>query len=860
MKTKTVVLFFLFLFYITPVEIWSKDISKSYSTGLIFRNHEVNKDERTSVNLTPDKPLILPDGFSMEFDLKLKKVSSTSFGYVFRLISNDSVSLDMSSSIGKGRFNIVLNNLKGAKFNVEYTFSPDEYNNKWIKVQFHIGRDNIKYIIDGNEKQLDESFIHPKEWKIFFGANRHERYFTSDVPPMEIRNLKIFNSKGEVIRQWDMSVHDRTVVYDRIGGYPAAVSNGDWVLDKHAYWKEELSFITKSRSPQITYDSIKARFFCAMRDSLYILNIKDKRIEKIKYEKGVPFTDGVSNLIYDYKDDKLIAYKIDQQQLLKYDFGTREWEGDLIDRSMRLQHNNKFIHPETNELVVFGGYGYYTYSALLATHKLSDYNWEKENLIDKITPRYLATMGYEGGDNILILGGYGSTTGIQEESAHNLYDLSRINIKTKNVTPLGELENIPYPFVFGNSMIVNKPENKLYALSYRNDVYKSYINLLEVDMSNMKFRFLADSIPYNFQDTESYCDMFLYKNTYLYALVAHRTEAGDTNVKVYSLRYPPLAKSDVLESKVFDAETKVGWYLLWGGLFLILFGAGYFIYRKIDVGKKYLYNRKTSANVLADTTLPPLEMASMEKSKRRSLISLLGGFQIFGANGDDLTSHFTPVIRQMFLVILLDIYNTGKGVTSERLDETFWFDMDKSKATNNRNVNIRKLRVLLQEVGDIKLEKKGNYWQIDVGKDIRCDYGEITALLKEAKIKKVITEPIVEDIVALASSGILLPNIDAEWVERYKSDYSSLLIEVLLRYAAQDTVQNNLRLLVKLADVILIHDNIDEDSIKMKCRSLYKLGQKGLSKQSYDKFYSDYKNILNEPPNFKYEDIIASED
>ncbi|MCL1932873.1 MAG: hypothetical protein FWF53_03530, partial [Candidatus Azobacteroides sp.] len=40
-------------------------------SGLYFQSSEVNKDKRTSLDLTPDKPFNLSKGFIMDFDLSL---------------------------------------------------------------------------------------------------------------------------------------------------------------------------------------------------------------------------------------------------------------------------------------------------------------------------------------------------------------------------------------------------------------------------------------------------------------------------------------------------------------------------------------------------------------------------------------------------------------------------------------------------------------------------------------------------------------------------------------------------------------------------------------------------------------------
>lgn len=843
--------FIIFSFITINVSLCT-NIDGNYSTGLIFKSHEVNKDDRTSLNLTPTRPFKLPRNFTLEFDLKLRPAHH-SYGYVFRVIANDTVSLDMTSDIGTNRINVILNNMTGAKAASEFHFEKNHIENQWIKIIVKVENDSIKYSIDGKEKVINKSFISPKDWRIFFGANKHEHFYTSDVPPMSIKDLIIKDQKGTALYKWNMSMHGNDIVYDDINNYPAVALNSLWEIDKHTKWKKEISLTTGRKTPQIAYDSINARVFIALRDSVYIINIRNKKIERFKVEGGKPQVGASSQLLYDYKNNQLISYDVDQDELLKYDFETNKWSGQYADNAIKIQHHNRFIDTQNNQLVVFGGYGFYKYSAVLSTHDLSTDKWEHTNLIDQITPRYLATMGCLDDGKVLLFGGYGSTTGKQEESSRNLYDLHEIDIHKKSSLKIGEILDIQDHLTFGNSMVINREQHKFYTLSYHNDKYKTFINLFEVDMETMKHRIVADSIPYNFYDIESYCDLFLYKDSYLYAIVSQKLNNGTYNISIYSLMYPPLAKSDIIQNNIISKNTNWAAITLISTLIILICLIGYI----------FLYRRHGRGNIKNKTWREPTITATITSSiqtdrskKVSSSISLLGGFQVFNRYGKDTTSLFTPIIRQMFLMLLLESTTTGKGVTSQRLDDTFWFDMDKMKATNNRNVNISKLRLLLQEIGNIKLQKNGNYWQITIQDDVLCDYEEIINILNKVKKEEKIDKSSIENIIDIASSGILLPNLDTDWVDKYKSDYSSTLIEVLLKFANQKNAQEDLRLLIKLADVILLHDSIDEDSIQVKCRCLYKLGQKGLSKQCYDKFRTDYKNILNEYPTLKYKDII----
>jgi len=51
-----------------------------------------------------------------------------------------------------------------------------------------------------------------------------------------------------------------------------------------------------------------------------------------------------------------------------------------------------------------------------------------------------------------------------------------------------------------------------------------------------------------------------------------------------------------------------------------------------------------------------------------------GSFQVFDKEGVDITQLFTPVLRELFLLIVIYTIRTGRGITAEELTEILWLD------------------------------------------------------------------------------------------------------------------------------------------------------------------------------------------
>lgn len=87
-------------------------------------------------------------------------------------------------------------------------------------------------------------------------------------------------------------------------------------------------------------------------------------------------------------------------------------------------------------------------------------------------------------------------------------------------------------------------------------------------------------------DSESFCDIFLDKLTNdLYSILLQEKESGFYSVDVYSLSYPPLNWTDILQDKYLDNEvdSKRIVYLLLAGIGVSLILLLYFF---LDLKRK----------------------------------------------------------------------------------------------------------------------------------------------------------------------------------------------------------------------------------------------------------------------------------
>lgn len=816
--------------------------------GLTFRSHRYIQDERTGLDLSPDRPFHFRDGFILDFDLRMIH-EDLAFGYVFRIISGNDSSLDLVTNYNNGRVNFILSDRKSTVANLDFHDSLDIDEHHWFHVRVMADRNGIRCSVDSVEQYIASPLKNLGKVQILFGKNETEYFYTTDVPPMSVRNIRIsrVESPEKAYCFWKMLKHNRNEVYDSVRDKRASVQNGIWEIDWHTKWQKIATIPAGPDIPQVTCDGESSRLFIALADSILVYDMEHSVLSRYPALAGAPFRNGGSQLLYVPDDSMLVSYSVRIDTAVTYDFRRMSWNAELKEPWPPVQNSCGMYVRDHRALYVFGGYGNHLYNSVLSSMDIDSGEWRRDTL--PISPRYLSTIGYSRHGKLMIMGGYGSLSGHQEEFPRNSYDLYEVDPVTFGCRHIADFVPEFDPVSFCNSMIFPEDDNVLYTLSFNNSHFMSELRLVSYDVSSNSMKFWADAIPFRFLDLESFADIAIDSaKTSLYAVVQNAKGSGINDVSVYRMAYPPL---DV--SYIQQTARKSG-YIFWLAVSAVAaaLAAGIFL----------LMRRRHAAVSGENSAMAPVHDSAgiLEEESNvpegKSMIIMLGGLRVFSADGEDITASMSPIVRQMFLMIILRCAE-GKGVTSQMLDETFWLGMDKSQASNNRNVNIRKLRLQLQKIGDITLSYNNGFWNLNMGEEVSCDYVEMMELLDTIEKSKSADRAVAGRIVSLAAAGPLLPNTEADWLDSYKSRYSDRIISTLL-HILKETGRSDDSLSARTARAILAHDCIDEDAVRTLCRILYRHGHKGQSKQVYDKFCSDYRSMLGDSPDVSYEEILES--
>ncbi|MFD1139856.1 galactose oxidase [Larkinella insperata] len=811
--------------------------------GLGFTSYEVVQDKRTGLELNPEKPFCLSDDFEISFEMSFLADRKNYFGYVVRLIENDTRNIDIlydNSDAVTHHFKVVV----GDRFStIAFNIPEADLFQKWNKIRlvFNKKQKTISLISGSQRFRYPFEPAHKGCYKILFGATRYKNFSTTDVPPMKIRNIQLLEN-GEPRHHWPLDEMQGTKTVDILGHREAQATNPLWIKKMHYDW-HPLKTVVMPGPARITGDPTTGTVYVVGQDSLVSYRVATDQVQRNGYPAQHLFMD--NQVLFEKSLNKIFNIHINEKQVTAFDLETRQWNRSVADSSLKTHflHANKFYAPRDSSLYMLGGYGHLEYKDRIQKYDLRTGTWSiLPNKDTLFTPRYLAALGRVQGGAYL-LGGYGSPTGKQLLNPRHGYDLLYFNTKEGTFRRIYRLDLPEDDFVFANSMVVNEKDSSFYALVFPKDKFSTELQLIRGSLVKPQYSRVGSSIPFQFVDTSSFADLFFDNHTNRFvAITSSRTDRNQTRVSIYSLFAPPLRTAPEPTRQARSLGPKMGIALT--GLVALLALLVYFQRKRgSKVTPTALAPVSEPVRALTAEPATPAPSLSVKPLPAQNCILLFGNLQIFDAQGTEITKALTPLLKELFLVLLL--YSTrSEGISSEKLIELLWFDKNAESARNNRSVNIAKLKAILDKLEHCEISKETGYWRLNIdSSSIRVDYRDYLRLISA---HQTLTKQEVTELASIIKRGSFLANQEYEWLDPFKSEISNEVVNTYLRYASSVSISDDPEFLIQLANYIFYFDPVNEEAMIIKCKALAFLGKHSLAKTALETFSREYSRIYGE--------------
>lgn len=814
------------------------------SFGLQFSSHETVQEKRTSFNLTPDKPVCLRGNAEISFDFMLQRNMPIYFGYIIRVITTQNKNIDIVYNEPVRQLNFVTGE-KSVSFPIDSIPVFDQWNR--FVIHFDEKEKTVAFII--NDKELSKSKTDIEGGVcgyISFGVNTHTGFQTPDVPPMLIREVKIKEGKT-LSYYYPLNENRGEEALEKISGKKYKIVNPVWISPLHQNWQWVYTNKVPS-TPSIAFDKQRDLLYIIGADSLYELSVKGLTVRGTKLSEKRNHLAAGSQSVYNPFDGRLYNFYIDEKSVSIYDSVQARWDKNFrIDPLTEFWQANKFISPVDTGLYTVAGYGQLHYKNLIQRYSFSTGKWDTIRTTgDFFTPRYLAALGLtEKGDTAYILGGYGSKTGAQALNPRPMYDLLAFSIRDKKITAITQLKEPASPFCFSNSMVLEPGTDNYYTLIYPNDRFNSRLQLIKGSLHSPEYEPMADTIPYLFYDVESFVDL-LYSpvSKKLIAVTLHTGKDSVTDINIYTLNFPP-NKMIAADTVNVPASPAIWTYII-GALALAAAGIVLYWYNK----KKKTKNKSAAPATIAITEgvakiatptayVPAAPAATAAMAENTAAVFLFGQFEILNKQKQNVTPLFSPLLKELFLLILIHTYKDGKGISAEKLLEILWSDKSPKDARNNYQVNIAKLRTVCEKIGSCNISKDSGQLKIELEDEfIFIDYKRFSDL---TNTRHTIDNIYVPALLEVIQRGGFLVQLHYSWLDDFKSEVSGKISDIFYQYVSAVDLETNAELIARFANAVFLFDQLNEEALIYKCKSLIALGRHGMAKDAFSKFAKEYK-------------------
>ena len=862
MKYQLQILFFILLCLVGKLEA-----SSLYDYGLYLKSHTVSAVERTTLYLDDNQPFPIKNDFTISFQIYVR-TNEPDFGSILHLHTNTNQYIRFSFVAGEERHfpALVLN--EGI-----ITIDTPIEREKWLDVSLHLRlKDNVIEVDYDNKKvsamvPLEDT----KNISALFGQMEN---YLADVAPINLRNITV-TQDGKQTREWKLWKHNDDVCYDMKEKAIARAIHPFWLIDNHIEWK----LIHQAHIPgklDVAFNAREALFYLVKPQSIEVLDEKGTLRQKITIREGYPAVEYPNHLLYDTLTNKLISYYLKKGSTSYFSFDTSKWSNveRNMDEASNYNHARTF-NPADSSFYFFGGYGFYQYRNDLFRMKSGSYKLEQVEYERPLYPRYSAAMAIVG-DELFVFGGRGNKYGKQELSTHFYFGLCAINLKT-NQSRMVWQRNSPQEdgTLMASSMYFEPSDSSFYAVS----MSKGGV-LWKISMKDSVYTEVSKPIynESNYQD----CDFSLYSSPAhgkLFLVLDKILNDHTHNVFIYSINMPLVNEGDIRQS----ANTTIvngHKYLYITGIILLLIAAGMIFYRS------RCSNRKDKTITIKEIEEVPViighhntpeqpliagqhtimqEKGNIQETdavsakttnyydRSRASISLCGCFNVRDKDGNDITSNFTPRLKHLLILLILYTEKNEQGILASKTTEILWPEKEETSARNNRNVNLRKLRVLLESIGDVEVITENNFLRIKWGTTVFCDYHTLLTCTQQFEQEK--SEELLNRILELLLYGPLLPNTIFDWLDDFKDAYSSHSIDLLKNLLDIEIQRNHQEMIIRLADIMFLHDPLNEEALAAKCAVLSAQGKKGIARNLYDRFCKEYRDSMGENYKIPFADL-----
>lgn len=844
--------YYILLIWITLTFFISVAYSQSDEiAGIKFNSQKIELSKNTSLLLNEGYKIELTNSFSISFDISFWDY--VRFGPILRIADEYGNEIRIIYNQFKNKDTSFIQIMEPYHKNLIEVKLAKKYltRNTWFNFKLYVDRKNRSLLAYWNYELVGKAdYLINDQYRFFFafGLKKMDDPNDFDVPPISIRNIII--SEQDIIKhQWELNPFKENPLTDKISNSKIKATNISWVYQDHQKWKRVGNYKISDRPIPgygVAFDSLNSRFFIDRKNDLLIFYLNSGKDSVIKYRTQSP--SGWNDLLYEDSKQLLYSFMNALGNVSVYDLKLNTWTtvDTLILNDGKYFGSAKFICPKDKGLYLLGGYGYYKAKNDLFKYNFVKKEWEKIELKkNDMTPRAWFTFGkgFNEGEYI-IYGGVGNESGNQEQGFKTYNDFYLLNMNDLTIKKINyySLNKTNYSSL-ANYHQLDQNDSTIFFLSKVIEEKKPNIYLNKLNLSRGTISKVGDNFWKANSDKWYYNYLYYNKTTKeFFALVF-----DSTNVELFSINYPPISGTAQVYTENTNSEKNNSLHILIP------------IFVLISSGAVFVYLKKRNSKVGLAKSDKKDQNYNFDRRHIKNSVNLFGGLRIYDKDENEISQTLSPKLKEIFLLILLrSINNHHSGITSEELSSIIWPEASLESVKSNRGVAINKIRKILSSVDGVDMEFLDKVWFVKMNNGSSCDYADYLKFCNSAKTKNDSGNGSLALLLRIVNGGEFLKGISYEWLDPIKFAVNNEVIKCIKNYFEIEELKTDPEKTLRLCDMVLSFDAVDQDAIKLKIKTLLNQGKLHIAKSTYSLFVAEYKRLYDEQYPLTFQEIISS--
>lgn len=793
--------------------------------GLRLKPLPGDMEHSPNLVLMSGKPVMSRGLLELSFDLR--SLSDEPYGCICRLVGDRGYVIDLINSVSRDHRWVPLLVAGGKSVELGSDIHWGEWKRVMLKVDTKSGSVTLNYgdeMVSVNVPVIKGS----RSFRISFGRCPFDKFDVELVSSFDIRDVHLFRGRN-LFAEWPLRMHSGNESTDISGRKTALADNPIWLADE-LIKPRPLLRLECGKGTCIAFDGEKNFLIIDDPARIVTFDADALTLDSLRVTDGVPPANATNQAIF--TGESLISYNLFGNSYATFDPVQCKWSGGKsTNKSDYYTNYTATWDPDRKKLYCFGGYGFFHLYNDLRICDPANPDSLKIVSLTGISPRFFPSSALLDGQ-IYIFGGKGTKSGNQELTQDYNYDLYSFNPDSGALTSIWTLPVQPEErYVPGENMVWEPSEGCFYTALIPDEtdfvVARVYRDKPSVEMASLPTEGIRRRCNW------IYVNLFLNAERNRLFIVSIQSEKNDeTFLDILALDYPIPPLSGIIQPPIEQR------------LPILPFAAIAFVI--LSVLSAVLLVRRNHKLRGDETGFRPDNYYDFS----RNSICLFGGFNVHDRKGNDITSLFTPTLRQLLTLLLLYSSKDPQGVVNSRINKTIWYYKPEESANNNRNVTMRRLRTILEKVDGVKITSKNKFWRIELSSTAQCDYVEALRLYREGKSKGDVNH-----LLELLLRGELLPDASEEWTVGFKNDFSMMTVGFLSGQLSRNDFPESI--IMQSALAVLHYDPLNEKALRTRCRLLCAQGSTGLAKEAYDGFASSWQASFGTPYSLSFKEIIS---